>query len=165
MTPSKNDPMDDLLLSPPVPRTMAPSWCIGAYPPRLGSAPLYQVVRPPDWALPPLIAYVVVPLFLTRAVTNVPGLPLLLVSEPLAPAKSPFSRSAWTQGPDPEHGANQHSVPKLIASMWPLPVSVLDVSALPKSKQHKPSTCVPLVTMYAPWALLPVGTPLVTSLR
>src|SRR6266581_8844478 len=131
MTPSKNDPTDALLLSPPVPRTMAPSLCMGAYPPMLGSAPLYQVVRPPDCALPPLIAYVVVPLFLTRAVTNALELPWLFVSEPLAPAKSPFSRSAWTQGPDPEHGENQHSLLKLIASMWPLPVSLPDVSAFP----------------------------------
>lgn len=29
MTPSKNEPMDSLLLSPPVPSTMPPSWCIG----------------------------------------------------------------------------------------------------------------------------------------
>ncbi len=71
------------------------------------------------------------PLFLSRAVTNGLALPLLLVQEPFPPAKSPFSRSAWTQGPDPEQGENQHSVPKLIASMWPLPVSLPEVSALP----------------------------------
>ena len=63
------------------------------------------------------------------------------------------------------HGANQHSVPKLIAAMCPLPVSVLVVSALPKSKQRRSSTWVPLVTRYAPCGWLPVGTPLVTSLR
>src|SRR5579863_501734 len=131
MTPSKNDPAEELLSSPPVPRMMAPSWCIGAYPPRSGSGPLYQVVRPPDCALPPLMAYVVVPLFFIRAVTNVLLLPWLFVSEPLAPANRPFSRSAWTQGPDPEHGENQHSVLKLIASMWPLPLSLLLVSAFP----------------------------------
>src|ERR1039457_234046 len=103
-----------------------PSWCMGAYPPRLGSAPLYQVVRPPDCALPPLIAYVVVPLFLRRAVTNAPELPWLFVSEPLAPANSPFSRSPGPQGPDPEQGATQ----------------------------PPPFTWVPLATMYSPcgWA-------------
>ena len=73
----------------------------------------------------------VCPLFFSRAVTKALELPRLLVSEPLAPANSPFSRSACTQGPDPEQGENQHSVPKLIASMWPLPVSRLLVSALP----------------------------------
>src|ERR1700735_4188756 len=99
------------------------------------------------------------------AVTNVLELPLLAGSEPLPPANRPFSRSAWTQGPEPVQGVNQHSVPKLIASMWPLPLSVLDVSALPKSKQHKLSTCVPLVTIYAPCAWLPVGIARVTSLR
>ena len=87
------------------------------------------------------------PLFFSMAVTNVLELPRLPGSEPLPPAKSPFSMSAWSQGPDPVQGVNQHSVPKLIASMWPLPLSVPDVSALPKSKQHKASTCVPLVTM------------------
>ena len=81
------------------------------------------------------------------AVTNVLALPTLPVSEPLPPMNSPFSRSACTHGPDPVHGVNQHSVPKLIASMCPLPVSVLVVSALPKSKQHRSSTWVPLVTM------------------
>ncbi len=29
ITPSKKDPTEPLLLSPPVPRTMAPSWCMG----------------------------------------------------------------------------------------------------------------------------------------
>ena len=130
-----------------------------------GSGPLYSVFRPPDWASPSLIAYVVVPLLFTIAVTNGLALPLLAGSEPLAPANRPFSRSAWTHGPDPVHGANQHSVPKLIASMCPFPVSVPDVSALPKSKQHSPSTCVPLVTMYAPCGWLPVGTLVVTSFR
>ena len=135
------------------------------YPPILGSGPLYSVFTPPDCALASLIAYDVVPLLFTIAVTNGLELPLLAGSEPLPPANRPFSRSAWTQGPDPVHGENQHSVPKLIASMWPLPVSVPDVSALPKSKQHTLSTCVPLVTMYAPCGWLPVATPFVTSLR
>ena len=44
--------MDVLPPSPPVPRTTDPSWCRGEYPPRLGSGPLYQVVRPPDCAFP-----------------------------------------------------------------------------------------------------------------
>ena len=105
------------------------------------------------------------PLFFSIAVTNVLELPLLLGSEPLPPENRPFSISAWTQGPVPPHGANQHSVPKLIASMWPLPLSVPDVSALPKSKQHRSSTCSPLVTMYASCGWLPTGTPRVTSLR
>lgn len=72
------------------------------------------------------------PLFFSRAVTNSLELPLLFELAPLPPKNSPFSRSASTQGPDPapEH-ENQHSVPKLIASMWPLPVSLPDVSALP----------------------------------
>jgi hypothetical protein len=30
---------------------------MGEYPPRLGSGALYQVVRPPDCALPPLAAW------------------------------------------------------------------------------------------------------------
>src|SRR5262245_60351453 len=97
----------------------------------LGSAPLYSVINEPDWELPSLMAYVVVPLFFSIAVTKVLELPLLLVSEPLPPANRPCSRSPWTQGPGPEHGGNQHSVPKLTASMWPLPVSRLLVSALP----------------------------------
>ena len=37
ITPSKNEPTEALLLSPPVPSTIAPSWCIGEYP--LGSDP------------------------------------------------------------------------------------------------------------------------------
>jgi hypothetical protein len=30
MTPSKNEPTSEWLLSPPVPSTIAPSWCIGS---------------------------------------------------------------------------------------------------------------------------------------
>src|SRR5580698_11659931 len=130
-----------------------------------GSGPSYSEVNPPDCALPSSIWYVVVPLLFSTAVTKVLELPTLPVSEPLPPENSPFSMSATTQGPAPLHGENQHSVPKLIASMWPLPLSVPEVSALPKSKQHTLSTCVPLVTMYAPCGWLPVATPLVTSLR
>src|SRR5580693_5150528 len=99
------------------------------------------------------------------AVTSGEEMPVLSGSGPLAPEKRPFSMSAMTQGPDPSHDPNQHSVPKLIAFMCPLPLSVFDVSAFPKSKQHSPSTCVPLVTMYAPCGWLPVATPSVTSLR
>ena len=68
MTPSKNEPIEALLLSPPVPRTIEPSCCIGVYP-LGGSGPSYQVVRPPDCPLPPLRAKVVWPLFFSRAVT------------------------------------------------------------------------------------------------
>ena len=85
--------------------------------------------------------------------------------EPLPPENSPFSMSASTHGPVPPQGANQHRLPKYTASMCPLPVSVLDVSALPKSKQHTASVWCPLVTMYAPCGWDPVGTPRVTSFR
>src|SRR5579875_1523119 len=116
---------------------MDPSWCMGVYPPVLGKGPLYQVVSPPDCALPPLMAYVVVPLFLTMAVTKVLLLPRLFGLLPLPPANSPFSISAMTHGPDPAQGGpattypNQQSVPKLTASMVPLPSSFPSVSALP----------------------------------
>jgi predicted acyl esterase len=43
-----------------------------------------------------LIAYVVLPLLFMIAVTNALALPLLAGLAPLPPAKSPFSRSAWT---------------------------------------------------------------------
>lgn len=88
------------------------------------------MLKEPDWALPPLIAYVVVPLFFSIAVTYSLEMPVLPEYEPFAPKNRPFSRSASTHGPEPVH-ENQHSVPKLIASMWPLPVSLPDVSALP----------------------------------
>src|SRR3954471_644649 len=104
MTPSKNEPMERLLLSPPVPRTIEPSWCMGMYPPRVGSPPLYQVVRPPDWELPPLRAYAVWPLFFSSAVTNGVALPRFAVLEPLPPWNSPFSRSPATHGPRPVQG-------------------------------------------------------------
>ena len=78
----------------------------------VGSDPLYQVVSPPESALPPLIAYVLVPLFFTRAVTNVLLLPALFGLLPLPPPNRPFSRSACTHGPLPLHVGNQHKVPK-----------------------------------------------------
>src|SRR3984957_7205840 len=102
----------------------------------LGKGPSYSVVSPPESALPSFSAYVVVPLFFSIAVTNGEPLPLLPGSEPLPPENSPFSMSASTHGPVPVQGVNQHRLPKYTASMCPLPVSVLDVSALPKSKQH-----------------------------
>src|SRR6202042_954125 len=68
ITPSKNEPIEALLLSPPVPSTIAPSWGIGAYP--LGSDPFQNVDRPPDWALPPLSSKLVWPLFFSTAVTK-----------------------------------------------------------------------------------------------
>ena len=94
--------MDALLLSPPVPSTIEPSWCIGVYPPE-GSAPLYQVVRPPLCELPPLSAKVVWPLFFSSAVTNGVALPRLAVLERF-PWNSPFSRSPATHGPMPLQG-------------------------------------------------------------
>src|SRR5215469_10041940 len=85
MTPSKKVPMFQLLLSPPVPRMMPPSCCIGVYPPRLGSAPFHHVVSTPDCPLPPFNAYVVWPLFFNSAVTYVLPLPKFAVLVPLPP--------------------------------------------------------------------------------
>src|SRR3982751_4042401 len=111
MTPSKNEPTDPLLLSPPMPRMIAPCLVIGRYPDWLGSAPLYRVASPPDCALPSLMAYVEVPLFFRTAVTKALLRPVLAVHEPLPPANRPFSRSAATRGPA-EQGENQHRLPK-----------------------------------------------------
>src|SRR5215467_14956116 len=115
MTPSKKYPRDRLVPSPPVPRTMDPSFCMGEY--RLGSGPLYQVVRVPLRALPPLSANTVLPLFFSNSVTNVLVLPLLSLSVPLSPWNSPFSRSACTHGPSPVQFPKKHLVEKLTASM------------------------------------------------
>lgn len=104
ITPSKNEPTDRLLLSPPVPSTIAPSCCSGRYPPRSGSAPFHHVDRLPDCALPPLSAYVVELLF-SSAVTYGLGLPRFAGLDPLPPENRPFSRSVSTHGPDPVHGA------------------------------------------------------------
>src|SRR5881394_4059328 len=77
ITPSKNEPTALLLLSPPMPRMMAPSLCIGEYPDGdVGSAPEYRVVRPPDCALPSLRAKKLVPLFFNMAVTKGAWLPV-----------------------------------------------------------------------------------------
>src|SRR3984957_3501333 len=152
-TPSKNEPIEALLLSPPVPSTIAPSWCIGAYP--LGSDRSQKVDRPPDCALPPLSSKVVCPLFFSTAVTK----SLLLdVSFGLLPSPLtywPFSMSASTQGPLPEHGEKPQYVVRLTASMCAAPLSRVLVSALPKSNQQPEFTWVPLATMYMPsgWPL------------
>src|SRR5262245_57539443 len=152
MTPSKNDPIPAWLLSPPVPITIAPSWCIGAYP--LGSGPSYHFDSTPDVESPPLRANVVCPLFFSSAVTNGVLFPRLAGFEPL-PMYWPFSRSAWTHGPLPVHGGNRHAVVRLTASMCEAPLSLPLVSTLPKSKQQPALTWVPLATMYMPsgWPL------------
>src|SRR3569833_795968 len=103
--------MDALLLSPPVPSTIEPSWCIGVYPPE-GSAPMYQVVRPPLWELPPLRAKVVWPLFYNSAVTNGVALPLVAVLERF-PLISQKTRTPTTHKPNPQHDKKKHEVPRL----------------------------------------------------
>ena len=91
-------------MSPPVPSTIAPCWCIGEYP--LGRFPSQYFVRPPDCPLPPSSSKVVCPSFFSTAVTK----SLLLVVSfgllPLPPMYWPFSMSASTQGPLPEQGEN-----------------------------------------------------------
>ena len=104
ITPSKNEPTEALLLSPPVPSTIAPSWCIGAYP--LGSDPSQKVDRPPDCALPPLSSKRRLPVVLQHAVTKSLLLDVSFVLLPSPPMYWPFSMSASTQGPLPEHGEN-----------------------------------------------------------
>src|SRR5215469_12022092 len=101
ITPSKKYPRDRLVPSPPVPRTMEPSLRIGEY--CLGSGPLYQVVREPLRALPPLSVNAVLPLFFSNAVTNVLAFPVLCLLVPLSLWNRPFSRSACTHGPFPVH--------------------------------------------------------------
>ena len=95
------------------------------------------MVRPPLVALPYLRVKLLVPLFFSQALTNgkfTPGLLALL--GPVLVLYMPFSRSASTHGPGPVHPPNQQALPHSIAFMWALPVSVCDVSPLPKSKQH-----------------------------
>src|SRR5579875_2786619 len=110
---------------------MDPSWCMGVYPPVLGKGPLYQVVSPPDCALPPLMAYVVVPLFLTMAVTKVLLLPRLFGLLPLPPANSPFSISAMTQGPEPAERPEVDGVHGAVAIVVPIcfGVAVVETAA------------------------------------
>ncbi len=88
--------------------------------------------RLPDWALLPLIANRVVPLFFSVAVTNLWGKARWLGFHAwLPPGNRPHSRSAWTQGPVPEQPPNQHWVLKLMASMAPAASAFLVVSLLP----------------------------------
>src|ERR1039457_6939984 len=56
----------------------------------------------------------------------------------IGPGKQPVLKFCLNPGTRSRTRANQHSVLKLIASMWPLPLSRLLVSAFPKSKQHPP---------------------------
>src|SRR3954452_3670269 len=109
---------------------MAPCFFIGLYP--LGRLPLYTVYRFPDCASLPLSANRERPLFLSIAVTN------LLVKarwfgfqELLPPGNSSHSRCACTHGRLRKHPPNQHSFPKLIASMAPAASAFLVVSLLP----------------------------------
>src|ERR1700678_1066027 len=104
ITRSKNEPIVALLLSPAVPRTIRSSWYIGAY--LRGSDPSQKVDRPPDCALPPLSSKVVCPLFFSTAVTKSLLLEVSFVLLPSPPMYWPFSMSASTQGPLPEHGEN-----------------------------------------------------------
>ena len=102
IAPSKKAPGAALLLSPPVPRTMPPSFFIGAYPD--GRAPLYSDGTVGCVASPPSKAKFVVPSLRSTAVTK--GLCRLVFDgllDPL-PMNTPFSRSAWIHGPGPEHG-------------------------------------------------------------
>src|SRR5215472_17467178 len=90
MAPSKNRPAEPLEPSPPVPRMIDPSLCIGEYP-LGGSDPLNQVVRQPPVASPPLSAKNVWPSFFCVAVTNGVWLPRLLAGvSPLVVWKRPF---------------------------------------------------------------------------
>ena len=88
-------------------------------------------------ALPYLRVKLDVPLFFSQALTNASCTPgLLAVLGPVLVEYMPFSRSASTHGPDPVQPPNQHALPNSIAFMCPLPVSVCEVSPVPKSKQH-----------------------------
>src|SRR5579859_4991952 len=131
ITPSKNEPTPLLSPPPPVPSTIAPSWCIGEYP--FGRDPFQKVVSPPDCALPPSSSKVVCPLFFATAVTK--SL-LLVVSFRLLPFPLmywPFSMSSSTQGPLPLQGENSQYVVRLTESMCEAPLSLRLVSAFPKS--------------------------------
>src|SRR3954466_8788786 len=109
---------------------MAPCFFIGLYPG--GSVPSHSVVRPPDWALLPFMANREVPLFFSVAVTNWRVKARWFgFHELLPPGYSPYSRSAWIQGPEPEHPPNQQLVLKLMASMAPAAAARRSVSLLP----------------------------------
>src|SRR5438270_659109 len=108
MTPSNHSPFAPLLLSPPVPRPMAPSFRIGLYlgP---GRGPSNGFIKGPIVALAslmtqwPLVWSALLGSPLTRPVTNgqlvVTG--RLSGNGLLSPAQRPFSRSPITQGPSP----------------------------------------------------------------
>ncbi len=82
--------------------------------------------------MPPFSANREVPLFFSIAVTNLFGNALWLgFHDLLPPGKSPHSRSAWTQGPEPWQPPNQHCVLKLMASIAPAASAFLVVSLLP----------------------------------
>src|SRR5947208_3134153 len=109
---------------------MAPCFFIGLYPD--GSPPSHTVVRLPDCALLPLSAKREVPLFFNIAVTNLFGKARWFwFQDWLPPEYRPHSRSACTHGPEPEQPPNQHSVPKLIASIAPAASAMRVVSLLP----------------------------------
>src|ERR1700678_2014140 len=164
MTPSNNEPVPQLLLSPPVPRIIPPSCFIGAQP--LGRGRSYHVDRPPDWALPPLSAKVVFPSFFSSAVTKSLLFPRLARFVLSAPMNRPFSMSACTQGPFPLHCPPvQHVVLRLTASMCPAPLSSLLASALPKSKQQFGLAWVPEATIYIPSGSPLIAIPLVLLFR
>src|SRR5438067_9094145 len=96
-------PPPGLQQAPPLPRTIAPCFFMGLYPPP-GRAPLKYVPRGPMEASPPLSAHSVVPLFFRIAVTYALvwvgsfGFWWLLFT---LSVNTPYSRSAFTQGPAP----------------------------------------------------------------
>ncbi len=57
-----------MLLSPPMPKMIAPCFFIGLYP--VGRAPLKSVARVPDWALPPRISHWFAPPSITAVVNR-----------------------------------------------------------------------------------------------
>src|SRR3712207_6087323 len=117
IAPSKKEPGAALLLSPPAPSVMPPSWCIGMY--AAGSDPFQSWVSVAALALPPLRANWLWPSLRRTAVTNGEvWLTLAGLLDPLL-VKTPFSRSAWIQGPLPEHGGAPQKVDMMSASMWP----------------------------------------------
>jgi hypothetical protein len=94
--------------------------------------PAVTGLRFPDWALAPLSAIAVVPLFLSIAVTKGLVCETWFGFHAAAPPENrPFSRSACTHGPLPLQPPNQHSVLKLIASIAPFPSASWFVSVFP----------------------------------